>query len=87
MKKKNAQRKKATLKKITNMTDREKRKIRKGWHERTRKHRKNKKNTKKLLHSLGTPPASPLDGNHSLHSQPVASTSRIESGNKKRRKK
>ena len=39
-----------------------------------------------MLHNLGTPPASPLDENRNLHSQSVASTSRIESGKKKRRK-
>ena len=49
MKRKDAERKKATLKKIEDMTDEEKRKIRKCWHERARKHRVNKNTEKKIV--------------------------------------
>lgn len=81
-KKKDNERKKSSRKKVSEMSDREKRKIRKGWRERAKKHREKKKEIEQALLIVGTPPESPQ--HHEHENRP--SCSRVASGCKKRKR-
>lgn len=88
-KKKDRERKKNNRKSIDDMTDREKRKIRKVWKKCSQTYRdrlkKNKELEEKIL-KANTPPDSPTMPNCNIAVvQSEASTSKIESGKKKRR--
>ncbi|XP_054720463.1 uncharacterized protein LOC129230093 [Uloborus diversus] len=82
VKRKDKERKKSSRKKICEMSDREKRKIRKGWRERAKKHREKIKEIEQALLIVGTPPQSPQ---HHDVPENTPSHSRVASGYKKRK--
>ena len=59
-KQKDRERKKATQKKIHELSERDKRSVRKGWKERTKRSREMKKKRQQLIEYLSTPPESPI---------------------------
>ena len=59
-KQKDRERKKATRKKIHELSERDKRSVRKGWKERTKRSREMKKKRQQLIEYLSTPPESPI---------------------------
>ena len=93
-KQKDKERKRKTRKNISDMSEREKRAIRKGWKERTKKSHENKKNIAKTLQNV-TPPPSPQinllpaspDPEEALELPgPSRPSSRSDSGEKRRRR-
>ena len=81
IKKQDREHKRATRKKVAQMTDRERRQIQKEWHERARRYRQRKKEEAQQCAVFFTPPDSPLPDQPIVHS-----TSRIDSGRKTRRR-
>lgn len=84
------ERKRKTRKKINEVSDREKRNLRKNWRERAKKYRQNKKVLLHAVESLTTPPESPNQNDmnivNSVNRSEIPSTSRVDSGKRKRRK-